>query len=235
MNNQTAILIFTRTAQEEAQQKWSAQLGSAANGRHIAQTLIAHTRKVAKATGYPVIEVSTQHQQGQSFGARLSHAIQNIWNRGFENVLIVGTDTPSISTKLLQQAANQITPTQSVIGAATDGGAYLIGLHYRQFNADSFATLPWQQEELYRALSAHLSQDDQALHLLPILSDIDHWEALVHFIQTTPLSLLQVRLRYYLLSSEQATTLLPLPKAWNKNFTAPTYNRPPPISTVIRA
>lgn len=230
MNNQTAILIFTRTAQEEAQQKWSTQLGAKTNGRHIAQTLIAHTRRVAKATGYAVIEISTRQQQGQSFGERLSYAVQSIWDRGFENVLIVGTDTPTLSTSLLQQAAAQIAPNKSVIGASKDGGAYLIGLHCSQFKADTFAALPWQQKQLYQALSAQLSQDNQHLHLLPTLSDIDNWEALLHFVQKTPWSLLQVRLSYYMHPLVQTAVLFLPTKAWNKNFTTPTYNRPPPMS-----
>lgn len=235
MNNKTAILIFTRTPQEEAQQKWFQQLGSTTNGRHIAQTLITHTRQVARSTAYPVIEISSRQQQGNSFGERLSHAIQLVWNRGFEQVLVVGTDTPHLSTALLQQAAEQISPIQSVLGAATDGGAYLIGLHCSQFQAAAFAALPWQEEHLFQALSAYLSPDDQRLHRLPTLSDIDNWKELVLFVQTTPLSLLQIRLRYYMRSLAQASHVLPFPTIGNKNFTAPTYNRPPPISALIRA
>ncbi len=236
MDNKTAILIFTRSAKAEAQHKWSDSTLSTRNSRRIAQTLITHTRRVAKATGLSVIEVASRQQRGASFGQRLQHAIDGIWEQGFERVLVLGTDTPQLSTKALLCAAEQITPEQSVLGAATDGGAYLIGLHRQQFQRAAFVALPWQQNTLYQALSEQLSQNAQCLHTLPTLADIDNWEDLRHYVQAAPMSLLQLRLRYcYVLPKAPASTRLPLSKPWNKNFTTPTYNRPPPISALLRA
>lgn len=235
MNKQTAILIFTRTAQEEAQLKWSQQVGSTTNSCHIAQALINHTRQVAKATGFPVLEIASPKQQGASFGERLCHAVQQVWKAGFEQVLIVGTDTPELSSQLLQEAAQKISPTQSVVGAATDGGAYLIGLHCSQFQAKQFAALPWQQAHLYQALSTQLSQADQSLAVLPTLSDLDSWEALVQFIQTAPWSLLRMQVCYYLSSSKPATFLLPILRLAKKNYTTQPNNRPPPTGALTFA
>lgn len=230
MNRQTAILIFTRTAQEEAQLKWSKQVGSTTNSCHIAQTLIQHTRQVAKATGYPVLEITSPQQQGASFGERLSYAVQQVWEAGFEQVLIVGTDTPELNSPLLQKAAQQISPTQSVLGAATDGGAYLIGLHSHQFKAQEFAALPWQEAHLYEVLSNHLSAEAPCLQVKPLLSDIDNWEALIQFVQMAPWSLLRAKVGYYLLSSKQTNLLWPLAMLRKKSYTPLSPNRPPPTS-----
>jgi glycosyltransferase A (GT-A) superfamily protein (DUF2064 family) len=229
MNHQTAILIFTRTAQEEAQQKWKASDRSTSNNRRVAQTLIAHTRRVARATGYAVVEISSRQQRGRSFGQRISHAVEQIWQQGFAQVLVVGTDTPLLNTTLLHHAAQQISSTQSVLGAATDGGAYLLGLHRQQFQKEAFTNLPWQSPTLYQALSAQFSTNSQHLHHLPPLSDLDTWEDLLRFVQTAPFSVLRLWLHYYTHVLKYSSVSLTLPTAWKKNFTTPRYNRPPPI------
>src|SRR5437762_1132615 len=40
-------------------------------------------------------------QQGPDLGARLSHAFQETWARGYQNTILIGSDSPHISVEIV--------------------------------------------------------------------------------------------------------------------------------------
>ena len=190
----TAILIFGRQAAAEAQHKL-AQRGRATGSTRLCHWLLRHTRRTAQATGLPVVWVDSTVQQGPSFGARLCHALEAVWQQGYERVLLLGTDTPGLSVDLLHQAQQQLQQGQAVLGAAQDGGIYLLGLQRGGYCPQQLAALPWEQAHLFEALQSYLCQTGSAPEILrPVLADVDHWSDVHQWIQSTRPS----RLRLYL-------------------------------------
>ena len=97
-NNQTAILIFANSAEFEAIQKpfQSSQL--------LFDALNLQTLKVVKKTGIPYFLSSEKNQTGNSFGERFTNAIQSVYDKGFENVITIGNDTPHLQSQHILKA-----------------------------------------------------------------------------------------------------------------------------------
>ncbi len=142
----TAILFFSRSARAEAAEK---AYGMGQDGdQRIAAALIGRTRRTVRRAGLPTFEVDERRQCGRAFGQRLAHAITGVFTEGFERVIVVGNDCPTLTPAHLRRAAAALADGRQVIGADHRGGAWLIGLQRREFDATAFAGLAWQTERL---------------------------------------------------------------------------------------
>ena len=169
MKQQTAILIFARTASAEMQHK--AIYGS----NPLFDALNAHTLNTVTKTGIPYFVSDETRQEGNTFGQRFVHAISQVFAAGYERVIVIGNDTPHLHTAHIVKAATALNNQSLVLGPSTDGGFYLLGLNRTAFNQDMLLSLPWQSQQLTTTLlSQHKISGDIAL--LPQLADIDSWE-----------------------------------------------------------
>lgn len=173
----TAILLFSRSAVGESVAKPLVPHAKRIS-RALSANLIRYTRGLARLSGLPVVFISEHHQQGDNFGERFSHAIQQVFNRGFSNVIAIGNDCPALRPSDLTDAAEQLRAHALVIGPATDGGAYLIGLQRSIFDPQTFAAIPWQTSAVYESLTLQYAQGD--FIALEIKSDLDT-EADIYF------------------------------------------------------
>jgi uncharacterized protein len=74
--------------------------------------------------------VSFHIQVGENLGVRLRNAVQTTMDQGFDAIVVIGTDSPTLPTRLLEEALRHIiSPGSSVIGPASDGGYYLLGMN----------------------------------------------------------------------------------------------------------
>ena len=86
------------------------------------------------------------YQKGRSVGARLARAFGRLL-ANYQAVVIVGTDSPELSIRLLRQAWRELRTSDAVLGPCPDGGFFLIGLRRspkvkpdRLFNAVHWGT-----------------------------------------------------------------------------------------------
>lgn len=115
-------------------------------------------------------------QVGENLGARMTQVFTSTFARGYKQVLIIGTDVPSLPLTHYRQALVLLTTHDLVLGPAHDGGYYLIGL--TRAIPDLFAGIPWSTDQVL----ALTKQKAQALGLktalLPEWCDIDTIEDL---------------------------------------------------------
>ena len=71
-------------------------------------------------------------QRGKDLGERMSRAFSSAFRLGYEKVLLIGTDIPQLTTKLLQNAFDALSAYDAVIHPTADGGYYLIGMTEEQ-------------------------------------------------------------------------------------------------------
>lgn len=155
MTSATAILVFARTAAEESKHKhFCADPG---RNHALLAALGEQTLSMARATPYPVFHLTEKEQRGSDFGQRISNAAADIFSRGYERLIILGNDCPTISPALLQKAGSLLHSGTSVLGPDQRGGAYLIGLTQEDFCAQCFARLPWQTPRVLHELQKQLS------------------------------------------------------------------------------
>ncbi|CCH02575.1 hypothetical protein FAES_4576 [Fibrella aestuarina BUZ 2] len=164
-----AILLFARPAVQEAVCK--PLTGARQRDERTWQALEALTWAKIKATNLPAFvshQLVTQ-PQGDSFGRQLRRAAQAVLDQGYETVLCIGNDSPSLRVsdlKAAAQLAQSDGPDQLgtlPIGADGRGGVYLVGLNRASLaHADAFETLPWQTNQLASALTSYLRQQGQS-------------------------------------------------------------------------
>ena len=179
--SRVAILLFTRSAGQEAAHKRfvSSPARGAANAA-VAARLIAHATATARQVGVDFLCVDSAQQSGHTFGERLSGAMQRAFAAGYEQLLVIGNDCPQLDAGALRHALTTLATTGAVLGPATDGGVYLLGVARAYFEAAAWAALPWQTTRLGAALGRQLRAVGAAVRRLPTLADIDDEQDLAH-------------------------------------------------------
>ena len=122
-------------------------------------------------------EMMVRPQIKGDLGARMSNSFQQAFREGAEAVVLTGSDIPELTVAIVRQAFELLRlPDDSdrlpgVIGPATDGGYYLIGM--RAPGAGLFDKVAWSTDAVLAQTLAKAAQELVHLALLPELSDID--------------------------------------------------------------
>lgn len=120
--------------------------------------------------------VRFQPQGDGDLGDRMGAAFQAAFADGIGRVVIIGIDCPDVSTALLVEAFEALQTQDIVLGPATDGGYYLIGL--RRWIPDLFTAMPWGSDRVLRlTLDRAEALQIRPQQLIP-LNDIDRPEDL---------------------------------------------------------
>jgi rSAM/selenodomain-associated transferase 1 len=113
-------------------------------------------------------------QDGQDLGERMAHAFARSFESGMEKVVLIGTDCPTLQSHHLHEAFEALTHSDLVLGPATDGGYYLIGMKRR---ADYlFEGITWSTSQVLSETLNVASQNGLTTTLLQELNDIDTQE-----------------------------------------------------------
>jgi rSAM/selenodomain-associated transferase 1 len=113
-------------------------------------------------------------QEGQDLGERMAHAFARSFESGMEKVVLIGTDCPTLQSHHLHEAFEALTHSDLVLGPATDGGYYLIGMKRR---ADYlFEGITWSTSQVLSETLNVASQNGLTTTLLQELNDIDTQE-----------------------------------------------------------
>lgn len=116
-------------------------------------------------------DLAYQIQVGETLGDRLIYALQSTIQRGSKSILIIGTDCPELDAQILNQGFSQLQNHDLVLGAAADGGYYLIGL--QKFLPELFMHIPWSTSEVL-AKTLNIAQEmGLSQFILPTLTDVD--------------------------------------------------------------
>ncbi len=171
---QTAILVFTRTPVQEAVSK-TFDPNTGKNGNQaIAHRLIRQTVATARSTRLPVFVYYDKPNKLESFGVHLAQAFESVFAKGFSKVIAVGNDCPDLSVDLILRASSRLSEQKLVLGPATDGGVYLIGMHQIAYERHAFIDLPWETAQLQAGWKQYLAVNPLGIVWLESFSDIDH-------------------------------------------------------------
>jgi rSAM/selenodomain-associated transferase 1 len=90
--------------------------------------------------------------------------------------VLIGSDSPQLSPRLVEQAFQALATCDCVLGPALDGGYYLIGL---SVPGDSvFEGISWSSERVLEQTIARLQEGGLTWHRLPPVNDVDDFEDL---------------------------------------------------------
>ncbi|NHF59105.1 DUF2064 domain-containing protein [Flavobacteriaceae bacterium TP-CH-4] len=167
IKDNTLVLVFARSPEEEMRHKAIDQ------GNLLFDALTQQTLKTIRKTGLSYLHMDESSQKGETFGDRFTNAIKTVFEQGYEQIITLGGDTPQLRVSHILQAKKQLQENKFVLGPATDGGFYLMGVHRSQFNASTFRELPWQTSSVTKALLKLVLKDKVKVFKLPTLFDID--------------------------------------------------------------
>ena len=153
---QSAILLFSQSAEADFAQKAFGLSFQKFSKVHNA--LVNKVRNTARESGMPVFEATSEIQQGTDFGSRLSHAIHWVSQQGFDQIIIIGNDSPGLTSAQIQEAAKHLRNGQSVLGKDHHGGAYLIGLDTGKTDLEAFENIQWQTSKVFNQLASLLPE-----------------------------------------------------------------------------
>jgi uncharacterized protein len=125
-------------------------------------------------------------QRGRDFGARLANAHADVADR-FPGapVVQVGMDTPQVRAPLLTSALARLQETDAVLGPATDGGWWALGLR-QPADAQVLRDVPMSRPDTGSRTLQALRSLGLRVELLPTLSDVDTMDDALAVAAQTP-------------------------------------------------
>lgn len=183
------LIIFARHPElGKVKTRLAAEVGAAAALR-VYQELLAHTRAVvaplaahktvwltgettlAPDSAAPWADYEQREQPTGDLGQKMHAAFAHELAHAAPAAVIIGTDCPGLTTAHLTAAFDALHTHDLVLGPATDGGYYLLGM--KQLWPALFQHKAWSTATVAADTLADAHRLGLRVHLLPELSDID--------------------------------------------------------------
>jgi uncharacterized protein len=113
-------------------------------------------------------------QYGYDLGARMENAFSELFELGYEKIIIIGSDLLDLTTNHIEGAFQTLNNHEVVIGPAKDGGYYLLGMKTMQPNV--FKNKNWGTSTVLNDTINDIQ--NCTFTLLKELNDIDTFEDL---------------------------------------------------------
>src|SRR5437016_5487659 len=182
------LLVFVKAPRPGAVKTRLAQtigdVPACAAYRRIVATLLNHLQNLgavelcftpddAIAEIQPWLEKGWQAapQGDGDLGLRLHSAFERAFAAGAQRVLAIGSDCPMVTVELLREAWDGLRSHDVVLGPASDGGYWVIGL--RQVHPELFQNIPWSTEDVFGESLKRIHRAGLSIHVLRELADVD--------------------------------------------------------------
>lgn len=110
-------------------------------------------------------------QHGKSLGDKMLNAFNEMFDSGYENVSIIGSDCIELTAAIINQGFRELESSDLVIGPASDGGYYFLGM--KRIHAVLFDNIEWSTGKVLGQTIAVCDNKQLTYTLLPELNDID--------------------------------------------------------------
>lgn len=121
-------------------------------------------------------------QKGKHLGERMKNAMRDVFSKGFNKAILIGTDIPELNPDIINDAVLSLNEYPAVIGPSMDGGYYLIGFQSSGFIPEIFTDMPWGTNEVFKKTMNCFYEKNVRVHTLTECRDIDTYEDLHNFL-----------------------------------------------------
>jgi rSAM/selenodomain-associated transferase 1 len=115
--------------------------------------------------------VTLVEQSGHGLGDALSSAFERHLAAGFDRVVLIGSDNPTLPREPIRAACAALDEHDLSIGPTLDGGYYLIGM--RAPHLGVFENVEWSTPRVYAQTVARAVQLGLRVHAVPAWYDVD--------------------------------------------------------------
>lgn len=120
----------------------------------------------------PVFGATIKRQHGDDLGQRMQHAFQETAKAGYKQIIIIGTDHPTLPLVFLQRAFEELSEAPTIcIGPTEDGGYYLLGMN--PLIHGLFDGIVYSRPDVFSLTRARAYQTGANIIELPKWYDID--------------------------------------------------------------
>jgi rSAM/selenodomain-associated transferase 2/rSAM/selenodomain-associated transferase 1 len=138
-------------------------------------------------------------QRGNTLGDRMAHVFEDVFRLGYDAVIIVGSDLPDLPLAAMASARAHLGDRRDrvVLGPASDGGYYLVGL--TRPRPELFSGIAWGTDHVLADTQAAADEAHVPTVLLEPWSDVDDNEDLARLAAHAPRATSARRTRAWLL------------------------------------
>jgi len=115
-------------------------------------------------------------QPDGDLGARLKFGFSTSFSAGSKTVTAIGTDSPTLPLAYLNSSLEKLKLNDAVVGPASDGGYYLIGLSKNE--VEVFSDIEWSSKNVLSTTLARFATLNLSHVQLPEWYDVDTLEGL---------------------------------------------------------
>jgi glycosyltransferase A (GT-A) superfamily protein (DUF2064 family) len=108
-----------------------------------------------------------------------------VFTEGFQNVVLMGSDSPDLPEDYIKQAFITLQTKDVVLGPTIDGGYYLIGFKKTTFTPSVFEEIHWSSPLVFQETSMKIRQAHRSIGFLPVWSDVDTFTDLTNLVSRT--------------------------------------------------
>lgn len=183
-----ALIIFTRNPElGKCKTRLAKTIGDEA-ALEIYKYLLTHTANISKNTKANKYVFYSENikkqdiwdsaifrkklQSGDGLGAKMEQAFLELFQIGYQKVVIIGSDLLDLKTEHINEAFQALNTNDIVIGPAKDGGYYLLGM--KQMHSEIFKNKDWGTNSVLK--STLLDLQNSTVSLLEELNDIDTFD-----------------------------------------------------------
>jgi uncharacterized protein len=112
-------------------------------------------------------------QSGDDLGERMKNSFTEVFTKGFQKAVLLGSDSPDLPEEYITQAFTILETKDVILGPTVDGGYYLIGFRPTTFTPRVFDEIHWSSPLVFKESLMKIKQAGRSVGLLPIWSDID--------------------------------------------------------------
>ena len=112
-------------------------------------------------------------QKGDDLGERMKNAFIWGFKEGYNRIVIIGSDSPDLPSKLINEAFKSLEKNDVVIGPSFDGGYYLLGFKKEKFLPSVFFGIKWSTNIVFNNTCEILKKENYKIHVLPKWRDVD--------------------------------------------------------------
>ncbi len=110
-------------------------------------------------------------QTGLDLGERMKNAFELLFDKGYKEIAIIGSDCYELTAEILVNAFDQLKNIDVVIGPATDGGYYLLGMNI--FIPQLFEKKYWSSGTVLSETINEIHNYNYSFYQLQVLNDVD--------------------------------------------------------------
>ena len=136
--------------------------------------VVYYSEKVEENDFWEARLFEKKRQKGADLGKRMQHAFETAFEKGYQKVLIIGSDLFDLKSIHITTAFDALENHDLTIGPSLDGGYYLLGM--KELYPAVFKNKKWGTDSILENTLKDLQQ--QNVKLLEALNDIDTFEDL---------------------------------------------------------